>query len=106
MSNIEHRKQEWLAQCGLNNSVQDRLIRDRVIALFDIQTPTRLQQEILRRANLRESLLDLPANAYRQQHEEFIGLIKREILTHRLRKVAWLAPLLIVLFGAAAIFAN
>jgi hypothetical protein len=106
MSNIDQRKQEWLAQCGLNNSEQDRLMRDRVVALFDIQTPTRLQQEILLRADMRKSLLDLPPNAYRQQHQEFIGLIRREILTYRLKKVAWLVPLLVVLCGAAVIWAR
>ena len=106
MSTIEQRKQAWLAQCGLNNSDQDRQLRDRVAALFDIETPTRLQQEILRRADLRTSLLTLPANAYSQQHQEFITLIRKEILIHRARKMFWIVPLLAALCAAAAIYAR
>jgi hypothetical protein len=106
MSTIDERKQAWLAHCGLNNSEQDRKLRDRVTALFDIETPTRVQKEILSRADVRTSLHDLPANAYRQQHQEFIGLIKQEILIHRLRKLIWLAPLLVALCAAAVLFAD
>jgi hypothetical protein len=106
MNSIEERKQAWLAHCGLNNSEQDRKLRDRVAALFDTQTPTRLQKEILARADLRKSLLDLPANAYRQQHQEFIGLIKQEILIHRLRKLIWVAPLLLAFCVAVAILSS
>jgi hypothetical protein len=105
MSTIEERKQAWLAHCGLNNSEQDRQLRDRVTTLFDIETPTRLQQEILKRADVRKSLLDLPANAYRQQHQEFIALIRREILIRRIRKLWWLAVLLIALCAAALLYA-
>lgn len=106
MSSIETRKQDWLAHCGLNNSEQDRQLRDRVTALFDIQTPTRLQQEILARADVRRSLNDLPANAYRQQHQEFIGLIRKEILLGQLRKLWWVAPILVALCVALAIYAR
>jgi hypothetical protein len=106
MNSIEDRRQDWLAHCGLNNSEQDRKLRDRVTALFDIETPTRLQKKILARADVRKSLLDLPANAFRQQQQEFIGLIRQEILIHRLKKLAWLGPVLLVLCGAAAILAH
>jgi hypothetical protein len=104
MSTIEERKQAWLAHCGLNNSEQDRKLRDRVTALFDIETPTRLQKEILERADVRKSLHDLPANAYRQQHQEFISLISREILIQRIRRLIWLPPLLVALCAAAILF--
>jgi len=106
MSTIERRKQAWLDQCGLNNSDQDRQLRDRVATLFDIQTPSRLQQEILKRADLRTSLLSLPANAYTQQQQELIALIRKEILIHRARKLFWIAPLLAALCAAAAIYAG
>jgi len=106
MNTIEERKQAWLAHCGLNNSAQDRELRDRVMALFDIETPTRLQQEILSRADVRKSLLDLPANAYRQQQQEFVGLIRKEILIHKARKLWWLAPILVALCAGLAIYAR
>lgn len=106
MSTIETRKQDWLAQCGLNNSAQDRELRDRVTALFDIETPTRLQQDILKRADVRKSLLDLPANAYRQQQQEFVDLIRKEILIHRARKLWWIAPILVALCATLAIYAG
>lgn len=105
MTTIEERKQTWLAQCGLNNSVQDRRLRDRVTALFDIETPTRLQQEILGLADVRKSLMDLPANAYRLKHQEFTALIRKEILVDRARKLLWLVPILVALFAGAAIYA-
>jgi len=104
MSTIDQRKQAWLDQCGLNNSEQDRQLRDRVARLFDIETPTRLQQEILKRADLRTSLLSLPANAFTQQQQELIGLIRKEILIDRARKLSWIAPLLAMLCAAAAIY--
>ena len=106
MSTIEERKRAWLAHCGLNNSEQDRRLRDRVAALFDIETPTRLQQEIIERADVRRSLLTLPANAYSQQHQEFIGLIRKEIVIDRVRKLSWTVPLLAALCAAAAIYAR
>jgi hypothetical protein len=106
MNSIEERKQAWLAHCGLNNSEQDRKLRDHVAALFDIETPTRLQQEILRRADVRKTLHDLPENAYRQQQQEFVGLIKKEILIHKARKTWWLAPVLVALCAALAIYAG
>ena len=105
MSTIEERKQAWLADCGLNNSEQDRHLRDRVAVLFDIETPTRLQQEILGRADVRKSLRDLPANAYRQHHQEFIALIRKEILISRVRKLLWVLPILVALLAIAAIYA-
>jgi len=106
MNSIEERKQAWLAYCGLNNSEQDRRLRDRVVSLFDIETPTRLQQEILRRADVRKTLHDLPQNAYRQQQQEFVGLIKKEILIHKARKLWWLAPTLLALCAILAIYAG
>jgi hypothetical protein len=106
MNSIEERKQAWLAYCGLNNSEQDRQLRDRVVALFDLETPTRLQQEILRRADVRKTLHDLPQNAYRQQQQEFIELIQKEILIHKARKVWWLAPILLALCAILAIYAG
>jgi hypothetical protein len=106
MNSIDDRKQAWLAHCGLNNSVQDRELRDRVTALFDIETPTRLQQEILDLADVRNSLHDLPANAYRQQQQEFVRLIRREILIHKARKLWWLAPTLVALCAALVIYAR
>jgi len=106
MSTIEERKRAWLAHCGLNNSDQDRRLRDRVAILFDAQTPTRLQQEILTRADVRSSLLTLPANAYSQQQQEFISLIKKEILIDRIRRLSWIAPLLAALCVVAAIYAR
>lgn len=105
MSSIETRKQAWLAHCGLNNSEQDRKLRDRVTALFDIETPTRLQKEILDRADVRKSLNDLPANAYRQQQQEFVRLIEQEILIYRVRTLWWLAPVLVALCAGLAIYA-
>ena len=102
---IDERKQAWLAHSGLNNSEQDRHMRDRVAALFDFQTPTRLQQEILRRADVRNSLLTLPANAYRQQQQELIALIRKEILIHRARKLLWIAPILVAFCVAIGIYA-
>ena len=104
--NATDRKQAWLDHCRLNNSEHDRRLRDRVAHLFDLEKPTRLQQEILKRADLRSSLLTLPANAYSQQHQEFIALIKTEILIHRARKLLWIAPLLAALCAAAAIYAG
>ncbi|GEM_PF-2625594 len=106
MSTIEERKQAWLAHCGLNNSEQDRTLRDRVATLFDVETPTRLQQEILTRADVRRSLHTLPANAYTQQHQEFIRLIRKEILIDRIRKRWWIAPLLAALCAAAGLYAG
>lgn len=106
MNSIETRKQAWLAHCGLNNSEQDRQLRDRVTALFDIETPTKLQKEILERADVRKSLHDLPANAYRQQQQEFVELIKREILIHKARKLWWLAPVIVALCAGVAIYAG
>ncbi len=106
MSSIETRKQDWLAHCGLNNSEQDRQLRDRVTALFDLAAPTRLQREILARADVRKSLHDLPANAYRQQQQEFIRLIRQEILVHKVRKLWWLAPILIALCAGLALYAG
>ena len=106
MSSIDTRKQDWLAHCGLNNSAQDRELRDRVSALFDIETPTRLQQEILKRADVRKSLLDLPANAYRQQQQEFVDLIRKEILIHKARKLWWLVPIAAALCAGLAIYAG
>ena len=104
MTDNQTRKQEWLAHCRLNISEQDRRLRDRVALLFDVEKPTRLQQEILSRADLRKSLFTLPANAYRQQHDEFIALIKREILFHNLKKSISLALIALFLAGLAAIF--
>jgi len=106
MNSIEERKQAWLAYCGLNNSEQDRQLRDRVAALFDVETPTRLQQEILRRADVRETLHTLPQNAYRQQQQEFIGLIRKEIFIHKARKLWWLAPILLAFCAILAIYAG
>ena len=103
MTDRQTRKQDWLDHCRLNNSDHDRKLRDRVALLFDIEKPTRLQQEILTRADLRKSLFTLPANAYRQQHDEFIALIRREILIHHLRKFGWIAPVALLLAGWAAI---
>ena len=104
MTSSHDRKQAWLAYSGLNNSAQDRRLRDRVAALFDIESPSRLQQEILERADVRQSLLSLPANAYRQQQQEFVSLIKREILLNTLKKLAWFAPLPLLLAVLAALF--
>lgn len=104
MTDMQSRKQDWLDHCRLNNSAHDRRLRDRVARLFDLEKPTRLQQEILHRADLRKSLFTLPANAYRQQHDEFIALIKREILLHNLKKFGWIAPIIMFLAGIAAIF--
>jgi len=106
MNTIEEQKQAWLAHCGLNNSAEDRALRDRVTALFDIETPTRLQQEILNRADVRTALHDLPANAYRQQQQEFVGLIRKEIFIHKVRKLWWLVPILVALCAGLAIFAS
>lgn len=103
MTTAAERKQAWLDHCRLNNSDHDRRLRDRVALLFDLEKPTRLQQEILLRADLRKSLFTLPANAYRQQHAEFIALIKREILIHKLKKFGWIAPAALLLVGIAAI---
>ncbi len=106
MNSIEERKQAWMAYCGLNNSEQDRQVRDRVVALFDVETPTRLQQEILDRADVRKTLHDLPQNAYRQQQQEFVGLIRKEILIHKVRRRWWLAPILLALCAILAVYAG
>lgn len=103
MKNADDRKQAWLDHCRLNNSEHDRALRDRVAHLFHLEKPTRLQQEILARADVRKSLHTLPANAYRQQHDEFIALIKREILLHNLKKAIWLALPVLLLGGLAVI---
>jgi hypothetical protein len=104
MNTSDDRKQAWLDHCRLNNSAHDRRLRDRVTLLFDLEKPTRLQQEILARADLRKSLFTLPANAYRQQHDEFIRLIKRELLLHNLKKYAPLTLAALLFAGVAAIF--
>lgn len=103
MSDAADRKQAWLDHCRLNNSDHDRRLRDRVTLLFDLEKPTRLQQEILRLADLRKSLFTLPANAYRQQHDQFIKLIKHEILFHNLKRYGWIASALLILVVIAAI---
>lgn len=104
MSTAPDRKQTWLDHCRLNNSEHDRRLRDRVAYLFDLEKPTRLQQEILARADLPNSLFTLPEHAYRQQHDEFVALIKREILIDNLKKYAWIGVLALLLGGIAAIF--
>lgn len=103
MTDSKIRKQDWLDHCRLNNSAHDRRLRDRVTVLFDLEKPTRLQQEILARADLRKSLFTLPENAYRQQHAELIKLIEREILFHNLKRFGWIAPLVLLLAVIAAI---
>jgi len=101
MSDIDERKRAWLDHCGLNHSEQDQRLRDRVAALFELKNPSRLQQEILTRADIRATLLTLPANAYRQQQQELVALIKREILFHTCKRLAWLAAAALLLAALA-----
>jgi hypothetical protein len=69
-------KDEWIKYSGLDYSDQDRWLRDRIAALFDVEEPNEQQRHVLHMADLRLTLFDLPAGAYPNHKEELMTLAR------------------------------
>jgi hypothetical protein len=78
MRSPAERKQEWLDHSGLDHSADDRWLRDKIAALFDIEQPTAAQERLLAMADLRLTLLDLPAAAYRTHKAELFAMVQSQ----------------------------
>jgi hypothetical protein len=67
-------KQDWLDSSGLDYSAEDRWLRDKIAALFDVEQPSEAQRYLLGKASQRLTLLDLPSNAYPGHKEELMAM--------------------------------
>jgi hypothetical protein len=75
--NRADRKDEWLRYSGLDYSEEDRWLRDKIAALFDIENPNEDQRRVLSMADLRLTLADLPAKAYPNHKQELMALARK-----------------------------
>jgi|EndMetStandDraft_8_1072994.scaffolds.fasta_scaffold348609_1 hypothetical protein len=65
-------KEEWLTYSGLDHCDNDRWLRDKIAALFDIEQPSEAHESLLRMADLCLTLADLPAGAYPDHKAELM----------------------------------
>ena len=70
-------KEEWLRCSGFNHSPQDRWLRDKVAALFDLEQPNEEQACLLWMADKRLTLLDLPSGAWPEHEQELRALVQK-----------------------------
>ena len=71
-------KAEWLKYSGLDYSVRDRWLRDKIAGLFDLKNPNDAQKRLLSMADLRLTLADLPPEAYPNHKAELMALAEAE----------------------------
>jgi hypothetical protein len=83
MRSRQDRKNEWIKYSGLNYSKEDRWLRDKIAALFDIEEPNEDQRHVLHMADLRLTLFDLPGGAYPNHKEELMALAQKLLVRRR-----------------------
>jgi hypothetical protein len=71
-------KEEWLRHSGLDDSAENRWLRDNIAALFDIEVPTAAQRRLLQMTDLRLTLADLPSGAYPNHGAELMAMAQNE----------------------------
>ena len=71
-------KEEWLRCSGLDGSAEDRWLRDRIAALFDVKQPNEAQEELLSMADRHLTLMDLPSGAWPTHKAELMALAHAE----------------------------